>query len=513
MPIRPLNTDNMQPTTIAVYDLMSDGRWYDTETLLTHGAAVCAEVERAEALKNGRRVRRKTIAKGIEVPEAELITSGARDIVRNRLMISVRNGRFERDGQRHRMLPDTCSTWQTVRPGIAAPTLPLAPAAPKPDTSAAAPACPAPAPVAAAETESTGKKRKRETPLVWGGIPEAAGFAAAPLALRSRVHFRTGYMAVPLDEFRAALPAGTEVTFDEGEGLYRVECAHGTGEQIRDFIRDWCEEREIDTTHLRPEKDVRRRAVRDLDPQFLSDLCLYYAHYANGRLRRHQSTLQVHFDDLDDQKQQVFEWVLDAASRYDETSGVPFGAFLSNRLSKWVHDLSRNKYGRTLTDAEAKQHHAIQRFMAEKHRQPTEAELAEAMGQPLQTFRKNARTVATLQSLRNVKALDFTEGEMEVQVADASFADDQILGEEKATLVSHLLTSACTVDEGARGHAGDKPNVLGWVMWLEQGWGSKTKTDLAEELGTSMRNLNVHGKRVKARMTSRATEVAEWATA
>src|SRR3712207_7722557 len=81
-----------------------------------------------------------------------------------------------------------------------------------------------------------------------------------------------------------------------------------------------------------------------------------------------------------DLAQQVSEWVLKAVSQYDESKGVPFGAFLATQLSKWVHDLGRNAHGRTAADTEHKQQKAIAAFIAEHQRRPSEKELAAYMG-------------------------------------------------------------------------------------------------------------------------------------
>ena len=69
---------------------------------------------------------------------------------------------------------------------------------------------------------------KHRGPLVFGGIPEAEGWALAPITARDRVHFRVD-RELPLDEFRAELPDGVTVSYDSGEGLYRVDGAPGTG--------------------------------------------------------------------------------------------------------------------------------------------------------------------------------------------------------------------------------------------------------------------------------------------
>ena len=54
-------------------------------------------------------------------------------------------------------------------------------------------------------TVSTESATRVRQPLVFGGIPEAEGFARAPITPRDRVHFRVD-RELPLDEFRADLP-------------------------------------------------------------------------------------------------------------------------------------------------------------------------------------------------------------------------------------------------------------------------------------------------------------------
>ena len=68
------------------------------------------------------------------------------------------------------------------------------------------------------------------TPLVFGGIPEAEGWVLAPITPRDRVHFRVD-RELPLAEFRGDLPDGVTVSYDQGEGLYRVDGACGQGER------------------------------------------------------------------------------------------------------------------------------------------------------------------------------------------------------------------------------------------------------------------------------------------
>jgi hypothetical protein len=321
------------------------------------------------------------------------------------------------------------------------------------------------------------------------------------------VHFRVD-RELPLAEFRADLPDGVTVSYDSGEGLYRVDGAPGSASVLADWVRAWCARHGCTTIGLRAETDVRRRAPRDLPPAFLDELCRHYGPVSLKRLQRNMSTIRLHLPDPDDLAQQVAEWVLKAVALYDDGKGVPFGAFLATQLSKWVHDLGRNAHGRTAADTENRQQKAIAAFTAEHNRRPTERELAATLGQSVETLRRNSQTVATLAALRNLQSLDGGPDGTEVLLPDTAEAPDQIMGEAEQTLLSHALTAACAPDPTARrdSRAG-QPNVLGWATWYLTTWGGMTKTQLSADLGTSVRNMNVHADRAEAVLRARLLEL------
>ncbi|SDF48985.1 flagellar biosynthesis protein FliA [Klenkia brasiliensis] len=350
--------------------------------------------------------------------------------------------------------------------------------------------------------------RRSTAPLVFGGITEDEAWASTPITLRDRVHFRTE-RELPMAEFRAALPEAVTVTLDEGEGLYRVDGDAGQAAELSALVKTWCAVHGYRTVGLRAESGVRRRAPRDLPPQFLADLCRHYGPVSLKRLQRNMSTIRLHIPDNDDVVQQVSEWVLKAVAQYDETKGVPFGAFLATQLSKWVHDLGRAAFGRTATDTENKQQKAIAAFVAEHRRRPTERELAELLGQSVAVLRKNAQSVATLNGLRNLQSLDGVPDGADHLLPDTAQAPDEILGEAEQTLLSHALTAACAPDVTARpDQRAGQPNVLGWVTWYLTTWGGQTKTQLSADLGTSVRNMNVHADRAERVLKDRLLELA-----
>jgi len=346
-------------------------------------------------------------------------------------------------------------------------------------------------------------------PLVFGGVPESEGFARVPITPCDRVHFRVD-RDLPMGAFRADLPDGVSLSYDHGEGLFRVDGARGQGPVLADWIRAWCAGRGITTVGLRAEADVRRRAARDLPPAFLDELCRHYGPVSLKRLQRNMSTIRLHLPDPDDLAQQVYEWILKAVGQFDETKGVPFGAFLATQLSKWVHDLGRAAHGRTAADTENKQQKAVAAFVAEHQRRPSEKELAAFMGQSVATLRRNSQTVATLNGLRNLQSLDGAPDAAEILIPDSSEAPDEIMGEAEQTLLSHALTAACAPDPTVRREQrAGQPNVLGWATWYLTTWGGVTKTQLSADLGTSVRNMNVHADRVERALKVRLAELSD----
>jgi DNA-directed RNA polymerase specialized sigma subunit len=494
-----------------MFDLLADGAWHTNTDIVAATMTVCAEQEREDALRNGERVRAKTLAKGTAIATEDLIASGAKDLCRNRLMIAVRSGRVERHGDQHRMLADVVAQWvaqrgTTAPAPVAAPTksAPVKAAPTKATPAKAAPATkPAPAQAEAPAAEPTPARRnlKDRAPLIFGGMSEADGFLDAPLVAFTRVHFRTN-LPIPLREFRADLPTGTTVTHDEGTGLYRVDHPTLSGIDLAYLVKDWAEDHQIITEGLRPERNqVRRRSLHDLSPRFLDDLCRHYGPYSLKRLQQHFSTLRMHYTENDDIVQRVSEWILEAVAQFDDTRGVPFGAFLAGKLSKWVHDLNRNSYGRVLTDHENKTHSVIAKFVQAHHRPPTDAELAQALGQSVGNLRKNATAVANINALRNVGTIDSGIDDPEIPLPGSERVEDQLMDAMDKSALSQALIQSCAADPTAKGRA-SQPNVLGFATWYATTWGEMTKTNLATALDTSMRNMNAHSVRAGDRMAA-----------
>ena len=75
-----------------------------------------------------------------------------------------------------------------------------------------------------------------------------------------------------------------------------------------------------------------------------------------------------------------------------------------------------------------------------------------------------------------------------------------------------MLTPALHPDRAAKRPASRECNTIGWVTWDAPMYKGQTRTELSEELHTSMRNLHVHSERASAIMAARMPEAlgASW---
>jgi len=170
--------------------------------------------------------------------------------------------------------------------------------------------------------------------------------------------------------------------------------------------------------------------------------------------------------------------------------------------------LGRSAFGRTAVDAELRQQRAIATFQQANRHRPSDPELAAVLGQSLATVRRNTQTIAVIAALRNIQSLDDHLEGREIPLPDVTDATDEIMSDVHQSLLSHALTASCAPDPQASGRA-SQANVLGWVTWYATTWAGLTKTELSQSLGTSMRNMNVHGERAGARMRTRLADVLQ----
>ena len=533
MRTRPLTLVSVKPSTADMLTALNDGLWHSRAEIRQHGHLACLRAERDTALTWGARILARR-PQDHHRSEQEILDVGAKGVTYNRLDILARRDRVEILGDQVRMTPGALTQWHeatgyiapaqsaAAQPGLAPVTGAWQSLTPSEITQVAegdtaegdtAESDTADSDTAdsdtAQELKSTSRVRVRE-PVIFGGMLEADGWAQAPLRTFDLVHFRLNH-CLPLAVLRAYLDTElgdtVSVTLDTDE-LYRAFVAPGNGPAAADLITRWCLANGYRTTGLRTDLNRRRRNVRDLDGAYLEDLMTHYQGYGMRRLQKNMSSVLLHIPERDDVQQQLAIWILEAIVRFDDTKGVPFGAWLSTALSKWVHDLNRSSYGRTVADAELNQHRAVAAFTATEHRPPTEQEFAGLVGTSVSALRRSRHSVSVVNSLRACLSIDsggLDDSEMSIPALGTDPAE-QLEDDIRPVIVSSVLTNACAPDPAAKTPSAREMNAIGWVTWYATMYKGQTRTDLSEALQTSMRNLHVHSQRAATVMAARMPE-------
>jgi len=486
--------------------VLNDGQWHPRDEVRQRGHLTCLGEERDASLRWATRILARRPQHRTRT-EQDMLDLGATGMTYNRLDILARRGRVEVDGDQLRMTATALVQWRAAT-GYTEPAdpvgIPQLDELPRDVRDVAAEGHPV-------EVPQTAVRARVRKPVIFGGVLEADGWARAPLRTFDLVHFRLN-RPLPIADLRRHLNAAltdrptdtVSLTLDTDE-LYRAFVTPGNGPRAAELITAWCLDNGYRTTGLRTDPDRRRRNIRDLDRHFLEDLMAHYQGYGMRRLQKNMSSVLLHIPEYDDVQQQLAVWILEAIVRFDDTKGVPFGAWLSTALSKWVHDLNRSSFGRTVADAELKQHRAVAAFTATEHRHPTEKEFAGLVGTSVTALRRSRQSVSVVNSLRACLSIDsggLDDSELSIP-AHGNDPAEQLEADVRPVIVSSVLTNACAPDQAARLPSAREVNTIGWVTWYATMYRGQTRTELSEELRTSMRNLHVHSERASVIMAAR----------
>lgn len=306
---------------------------------------------------------------------------------------------------------------------------------------------------------------KQYQPRYFGGILEDEGWLLADLKTQDLVHFR----AEPdlTREKIHKLIGGKLSRIQIDEGLYRVFSTNG--DKVFNTLKDFKENdgKSFEIRGMRLEKNLRRRELDDLPPQFVNDLSKYYGQFAKVLLRGYMSSVTKHISDPDDIQQQIYIWVLDAIQRYDAKTSIPFAAYLSASLAKWVFNLNRKAYGRAVADAELKHSRMVNDFKLEHGRDPKVEELAELLQEDVRTVKGDLIVINTVLNLRNISSINRDEEHELPLPADINVEDNL------DKLVNNMLLSAA-ITTAAKEEFKETKNLVGLIGLYYQTWGSDT---------------------------------------
>lgn len=104
----------------------------------------------------------------------------------------------------------------------------------------------------------------------------------------------------------------------------------------------------------------------------------FYLPFIRHLTKSAQDTMDI-FLDQDGQDFQIYEWLIEAASKFDETMGVPFAGYLSKVMRWWPQNLPGQELGDQVADFSRKWSRTRAKYKDEVHSMSTE-ELAKVTG-------------------------------------------------------------------------------------------------------------------------------------
>lgn len=284
-------------------------------------------------------------------------------------------------------------------------------------------------------------KNKNKQPRYFGGMLEDDGWLLAPLEYCDMVHFRMDQpmSSKEIRELIGNLEDDIKVVVDYSTQLIRIYVA--VGYPLKEILLEMkATMPELGMHSIRLEKELRRRHVNNLPENFVSDICTYYGTFAKVLLRPYMSSITKHIKEYDDIQQQIYLWILEAIQRYDAETSIPFAAYLASSLKKWVFNLARESYGRSIADVELKHARIVNEFRAENGRDPSSDELMELLQMSGEDINKEKLAMATVTNLRNTATIN--NDEAEIQLPSQYHFEDEIDAQIEATILSATITRA-----------------------------------------------------------------------
>lgn len=334
------------------------------------------------------------------------------------------------------------------------------------------------------------------SPRFFGGILEDDGWVHAPLTNYELLNFRanSGITSMHIQERIGNRGKVTQVE----DGLFRILSL--VGQEVYDELKEWDEEdRNVGIHGLRLTKDAQRRDIHQLPAEYLSNLCDFYGKFGYVLLRNNMSSVKKHLPDNDDVQQQIYIWVLDAVERYDDSTCIPFAAYLHDMLQRWVHNLNRKSHGRAAADNELKHSRAIANFESKTGRYPSLQELADILDESLEKVTKDSMSIKVVSDLRSATTLDSED--FDIPLVSSERADKSVEARlEKTLLSAALVTSALELDETTRGSS-----ITAFLSIADKTWNrdkrlasyyrSKRSADLSQN---EAKLLNLVGEKIQS---------------
>lgn len=117
----------------------------------------------------------------------------------------------------------------------------------------------------------------------------------------------------------------------------------------KDLLKRQLSASEYSKLKLRLRGSFYRRDLLDLTDEFVAETLLFYYSFSVLTLKPHDKTINIYLPEHDEKRAQIYEWILTAMQKFDETQPIPFSGYLSNVLRLWPYDLPDNELGKPLS--------------------------------------------------------------------------------------------------------------------------------------------------------------------
>ena len=186
---------------------------------------------------------------------------------------------------------------------------------------------------------------KNYPPRLWAGKTETENFLDAPKELVSSLLVKTEEEHIKEMIVEVCQPYCQVMKSSIGHKMYLYSM---DVDFLYNKIEKTLSSADMKRVDIRVRNSFYRRELTDLKEEFLEEALRFYFVFALSLLKNHLKTMYVFLPEISDRGAQIYEWIITAFQKYDETSGVPFSGYFANVLTKWPYDLPDDTLGKKM---------------------------------------------------------------------------------------------------------------------------------------------------------------------
>lgn len=202
---------------------------------------------------------------------------------------------------------------------------------------------------------------KNYAPRIWNNKTETETLLDSPRFKVASLMFASDNPKLLEKARKIVAPYGRLINHKDRSYVFSI-----SGSFFKSLLMKHLSPDEIDQFYMRVRSDFNRRDVLDLDDEFLEKALDFYYSFALVSLRGHEKTLSIYLPNQDDRKAQIYEWILTALQKFDESQPIPFSGYLNKVLQVWPYDLPDLELGKPLAKFQRERSKAEQKLITEK---------------------------------------------------------------------------------------------------------------------------------------------------